>query len=207
MVLATIEGCDYAGIVLVQDGDVTTRRHTNTVVAELDTLRHRCGEGPCLDAIAQTTTVYAEDLADDPRWGRFGMGATARGVRSQLAIPIVTDATLGALNVYGRFPHAFGVMDRARGQLLAALAALSLSTAMHHEDEERREANLQAALATREVIGQAQGILIERERITADQAFDILRRASQHLNLKLREVAQTLVDTGEDPGRRPPAAG
>ena len=68
-----------------------------------------------------------------------------------------------------------------------------------HEDDKRRAANLLAALGTREMIGQAQGILMERERITACQAFDILRRASQHLNRKLREIAQDLVETGETP--------
>ena len=71
--------------------------------------------------------------------------------------------------------------------------------AQTHEDEERRAVNLHAALATREIIGQAQGILMERDRLSPDQAFDILRRASQHLNLKLRDVAQNLVDTGERP--------
>ena len=83
--------------------------------------------------------------------------------------------------------------------LLATMAGMAFTSAQIHEDEERRAANLQAALATREMIGQAQGILMERERITPDQAFDILRRASQHLNVKLRDVAQSLVDTGERP--------
>jgi AmiR/NasT family two-component response regulator len=76
---------------------------------------------------------------------------------------------------------------------------LAFTTARAHEDEERRYADLHAALTTREVIGQAQGILIERERITSEQAFDVLLRASQHLNIKLREVARTLVETGENP--------
>ena len=83
--------------------------------------------------------------------------------------------------------------------LLATMAGMAFSSVRTHEAEERRAANLQAALATREMIGQAQGILMERERITPDQAFDILRRASQHLNIKLRDIAQNLVDTGERP--------
>jgi AmiR/NasT family two-component response regulator len=110
---------------------------------------------------------------------------------------------MGGLNLYAHYPQAFNVIDRARGLLLAALAALAFTSARSHEAAERRDATLHAALATREVIGQAQGILIERERITADQAFDILRRASQHLNRKLRDVAQTLVDTGEKPDTGP----
>jgi AmiR/NasT family two-component response regulator len=113
-----------------------------------------------------------------------------------LALPLNES---GALNLYARLPGAFGVVDRAKAVILASLADLALSVAHSHEDETRRSDNLNLALATREVIGQAQGILMERERITPDQAFDILRRASQHLNRKLRDVAQDLVDTGERP--------
>jgi hypothetical protein len=116
-----------------------------------------------------------------------------------LALPLSVDGAPGALNLYARYPHAFGVIDRGRGTLLATMAGLAFSSVRTHEAEERRVVNLQAALATREMIGQAQGILIERERVTPDQAFDILRRASQHLNVKLRDIAQNLVDTGERP--------
>ena len=123
-------------------------------------------------------------------------------MRSLLALALPANGTppaLGALNLHGRYARALGVIDRGRGIFLAALAARALTTARTHEDDERRAANLLAALVTREMIGQAQGILMERERITAGQAFDILRRASQHLNRKLREIAQDLVETGETP--------
>jgi AmiR/NasT family two-component response regulator len=89
--------------------------------------------------------------------------------------------------------------------LLAGLAAVAFTAATTHEDDARRLDNLHAALASREIIGQAQGILMERERCSAEQAFDILRRASQHLNIRLREVAQNLVDTGEHPDSSDPA--
>jgi hypothetical protein len=119
---------------------------------------------------------------------------------------LTTDGSLGALALYAGYPAAFGVADRARGVILASLAGLSVSAARSHEDEERRADNLNSALATRELIGQAQGILMERERISSDQAFDILRRASQHLNRKLRDVAQDLVDTGARPETGAPRA-
>ncbi len=80
---------------------------------------------------------------------------------------------------------------------------MALSVAQNQASERGRSSNLQTALLSREIIGQAQGILMERERITADQAFDLLRRSSQHLNLKLRDVAQELVDTGAVPGEIP----
>ena len=88
--------------------------------------------------------------------------------------------------------------------ILASLASHALAAANSHEDHARRALTFQAALSSREIIGEALGILMEREKISADQAFDILRRASQHLNIKLREVAQNLVETGEDPVTGPP---
>jgi hypothetical protein len=204
LAVATIEGCDFAGIFLEADDQVTTPVHTDPVVAEVDLLQHRSDEGPCLDALRQGNAFYAEDLADDPRWPRFGPAATTMGVRSLLALPLKVNGVPGALNLYARYPLAFGVIDRGRGLLLAAMAGLAYSTALTHEEDDRREANLHAALATREIIGQAQGILMEREHLTSVQAFDILRRASQHLNRKLRDVAQNLVDTGERPDTGPP---
>jgi hypothetical protein len=198
LAVETIDGCDYASIFVLDDGQVITPSGTDPVVAEVDVAQHRAGEGPGLDAINQRGTVYAEDLSDDPRWVRFGPDAVAAGVRSALAICLSDDGTRGAaLSLYARYPQAFGVLDRAKGVILAAMAGLALTAAEAHDDEVRDTA--QAAMATREMIGQAQGILMERERITADQAFDILRRASEHLNTKIRDVAQALVDTGESP--------
>lgn len=199
LAVATIEGCDFAGIFLLDGDTVTTPVHTDPIVSEVDLLQHHHGEGPCLDSITQGTIFYADDLQADARWPRFGRQATARGMRSLLAVPLSANGTLGALNLYARYPSAFGVLDRARAVLLAALAAVAFTSAQTHEDEDRRSANLHTALTTREMIGQAQGILMERERVTADQSFDILRRASQHLNIKLREVARTLIETGEPP--------
>ncbi|MHB1534916.1 MAG: GAF and ANTAR domain-containing protein [Acidimicrobiales bacterium] len=203
LAVVTIEGCDYAGIFLLEAEAVTTPVHTDPIVAEIDAAQQRAGEGPCLDAITHANTFYAGDLVDETRWPRFAPCATAAGIRSVLALCLAGNGTRGALNLYASYPRAFGVIDRARGLILAALADLAISSAKAHDDEQRRADNLQAALVTRELIGQAQGILIERERITADQAFDILRRASQHLNVKLREVAQTLVETGERPDTGP----
>ncbi len=195
----TIDGCDFAGIFMIEGEAVTTPVSTDPIVIELDSLQHRAGEGPCLDAVRLGTTFYAEDLSEDGRWPVFGASANALGVRSLFGLPLRFNDTPGALNLYARYPHAFGVIDRGKAALLAAAADLAFSSAQSLEIEERRTSTLQAALATREIIGQAEGILMERERINSDQAFDVLRRASQHLNMKLRDVAQDLVDTGERP--------
>jgi len=200
-----IEGCDYAGIFVRDAGTVTTPLYTQRIVIEIDALQNRYGEGPCLDALDQNETFYAEDLDDDARWPYFGPPATKAGIRSVLALPLIATDPSAALNLYATLPRAFGAIDRARGLLLASFAGVALNAARIHQDDERLAANLHDALASREIIGQAQGILMERERITAEQAFDVLRTASQHLNVKLREVAQTLIDTGEDPESPPPS--
>jgi GAF domain-containing protein len=199
LAVATIEGCDFAGLFLLENDVITSPVYTDEIVNEIDALQHETGEGPCLDSVAQRQIFYADDVGEDLRWPRFGPQANAAGIRSVLALPLTTNGSLGALNLYARYSAAFGVVDRAKGVILASLASLAISAAHSHEDEERRADNLNAALATREVIGQAQGILMERERISSGQAFDVLRRASQHLNRKLRDVAQDFVDTGERP--------
>ena len=195
----TIDGCDFAGIFVLQGDTISTPVHTDPIVIQIDSLQHQVNEGPCLDAVAQGATFYAHDLLEDARWPNFGPLAHEHGVRSALAFALSADGTGGALNLYARYPEAFGVVDRGKGLMLAILAGIALSGAKVHDAEGRENLNLHAALVSREMIGQAQGILMERERITSDQAFDILRRASQRLNVKLRDVAQDLVDSGENP--------
>lgn len=193
----TIEGCDFAGVYLVEGAEVLTPVSTGPVSDVLDALQKQLGEGPCLDAMAHRAPVYAEDLAETTPWPRFAPAAVEAGVRSIFALSLSANQTLGALNCYSGYPRAFGGADRARAVMLATLAALALSNAEERRAEDTRIADLEAGLVTRTVIGQAQGILMERERIGADQAFDILRRASQRLNVKLRDIAQGLVDTEE----------
>jgi hypothetical protein len=197
--VSSIDGCDWAGVFLFDGDVVVTPAYTDPIVTEADSLQHLSGEGPCLDAITHRAVFYAEDLSVDDRWPGFASQAATIGIRGALALPLTSDGHRGAVNLYARFPSAFGVVDRAKAVILSSLASLALSVAYSHEDEERRAAGFSAALRTREVIGEALGILMERERISANQAFDILRRASQHLNIKLRDIAQDLVDTGEDP--------
>jgi hypothetical protein len=167
-------------------------------VVAVDQLQVDAGEGPCLDASTVGSTFYAADLIDEKRWQVFAPAAVAAGVRSVLACPL-SSRRPGALNLYATLPAAFGATDRAKGQLFATLAGLALNSAEERASDDKKSANLVEALRTRELIGQAQGILMERERITGEQAFNVLRRASQHMNIKLREVAETLVETGESP--------
>lgn len=167
MAVATIEGCDAAGVFVVKDERVTTAAASEPMVVELDQLQFETDEGPCLDAVSEGGTTYASDLADDPRWPSFGPAAVGAGIRSALAFRM-SDRTVSALNLYARLPGAFGATDRAKGLIFATLAGLALDAAEERADDEQRFANLHEALRTRELIGQAQGILIEREHISGD---------------------------------------
>ena len=199
LAVLAIDGCEAAGVLATGgDGAPSTRAATSSLAVMMDQLQIDAGGGPCLASALSGSTVYANDLIDDTRWPEFTPAAVDAGVRSVLAhaLPAGTPA---ALNLYASLPDAFGAHARAQALLFATLARLALDSAKERALDVERATNLTDALRTRELIGQAQGILIERERITGEQAFEVLRRASQHLNVKLREVAATLVETGERP--------
>ena len=196
LAVGTVDGCDAAGLFLVEDEQVFTPASTDPIVVELDRLQFDTDEGPGLDAVCESAICSADDLAVDPRWPRFGPAAAEGGCRSVLSFRLPGQRPI-ALSLYARRPAAFGATDRAEGLILATLAGIALRVAEQRSDDETRAESLHPALLTHGVIGQAQGLLMERERITADQASEALRRASQHLNIKVREAAQRLVETGE----------
>lgn len=201
LAVLAIDGCEAAGVLAVgDDGAPRTLAASSSLAGTIHQLQIDVDEGPCLAAACGGSTVYASDLVDDARWPAFTPAAVAAGIRTVLAHTLSAEKP-GALNLYAALPEAFGVHARAQAALFATLARLALDSAQERALDEERGSNLAEALRTRELIGQAQGILMERERITGDQAFGVLRQASQHLNVKLREVAATLVETGKSPDR------
>ncbi len=195
LAVSTMDSCDEAG--LCRDAGLTVQSTPSDLMVELDNLQRQAGHGPCSEALAGLDSCYVPDLLDDDRWPRFSPEAARLGIRSALAYRLsVKGETVGALQLYAHLPAAFSAIDRAQGLVFATYAGLALAQASAQAAEESRIENLYAALSSREIIGQAQGILMERERITADQAFQLLRHSSQHLNRKLRAVAQEIVDTG-----------
>jgi len=196
--LQIVPDADFAGITLVSDSRITTPAASDRRVAELDALQARLWEGPCMDAIREPESVYSEDLAADERWPQFAGQAVQRGMRSLLACRLsLNDDPLGALNLYSREPSAFDASDREVAELFAAHAAVALGAAETHADDLTKNLNLQEAIETRDIIGQAKGVLMERQHIEADRAFDILRAASQRSNVKVRDVAALIVSGSE----------
>ena len=195
--VGTVPGAEHAGISLVERRrEVHTRAATGDLVHAVDRAQYETGEGPCLDAVYAERTVLLADIAGEDRWPRFVERAGHLGVGSMLSFQLfVRQDTLGALNLYSADKHAFDEDSVHVGSLFAAHAAVAMSGA-------RQQEHLQQAISARDVIGQAKGILMERYKLTADQAFTVLARASQERNVKLIEVARSLTDTGELIGHR-----
>ena len=207
-VAATLEAITHAAVNAVPGADecgislVTARRRVESraPVGELpriiDDLQQRLGEGPCLDAAYERTTVRIDDIESETRWPRFCPEAAAAGLRSVLSIQLfVTGDNLGALNLYARRPHAFEEESESVGLVFASHAAIALAGA-------ENEQNLRTALTSRDLIGQAKGILMDRFKITADQAFAVLVGASSRTNRKVTDIAGDLSVTGTLPDSR-----
>jgi GAF domain-containing protein len=190
----------WASVSLVrQRREVDTPATSDDRAAHADRLQYELGEGPCLDAIWEQETFQIDDMSADERYPRWTRAvAEQTGIRSSLSLQLFTDAeqnSLGGLNLYSPQPGAFDAETRAEALAFAAQAAVALRSAQTEE-------NLRSGMATRNLIGMAQGILIERLRLTPDQAFAVLSRLSQESNTKLRDVAWRLVQTGEIPGQQ-----
>jgi GAF domain-containing protein len=180
--------CQYAGVMLIHGGNnVETAASTDPLVDELHQVQLECGEGPGLRAVANRLTIVVADTAVDRRWELWAGKVAALGVRSVLTARLATgDADVGTLNLFHTEPDAFDADDEAVASIFARHAAVALANA-------RQAENLWAAIDARKLIGQAQGILMERFDLNADQAFAVLLRYSQQRNLKLRAVAELLV--------------
>lgn len=187
--------CGYAGIIFVHGRQrVETAAATHPLVAELDIVQMECGEGPDVDVLADRYSVIVADTHTEQRWPTWAARVAAIGIRSLLSVRLYTTAsTIGTLNLYDEKPDKFDVDDQAVAHVLARHAAVALASARHME-------NLWQAVDARKLIGQAQGILMERYQLTADQAFAVLLRYSQDKNIKLRAVADHLVATRKLPG-------
>lgn len=201
--VAALPQVERAGITMVESaGVVVSHTHTDGVVATLEGLQGELGEGPCHDCIREHVPVISDDLAatGPSRWPRFAPAALAEHVGAMCSVQLVAhgNSLAGALNLYATKPGTFDANCVASASLIASHAALAVHAA-------RRIAELTKALDSRDVIGQAKGILMERFGLSDQQAFDKLVSSSQDTNIKLRDVADWLVnDTIRSP--RPEAS-
>jgi GAF domain-containing protein len=183
-------------VTLGRDGRVSTYGATHPVAERLDSYQYEAGEGPCLEAVRTGEPFVIRSFETETRWPRYIPRARAEGAVSSLSLPLGTTAGVaGALNLYALTPaQAFSDEDFAIAGRCAAQAAVVLQNAYTYHRTRDLVDELQEAVASRDLIGQAKGILMAHVHCGPDEAFHMLRRESQQRNVKLREVAAEVID-------------
>jgi GAF domain-containing protein len=175
---------------------------SDPVAAEADRVQAQSGDGPVLHALRHARPVRVHDTATHDRWPRFCRRAMSLGIRSCYAVPLVTeDGPAGALALYARKPGAFGPAETERARRFAGHAVGALTLSLRLASCADQNDQLRSSLVSRAVIDQALGVIMATERCPQDKAFALLRSASQNTNVKLRELAATIVTnvSGEPP--------
>lgn len=194
------------GMTMRGNGRPTTAACSDPLAKEIDEVQYLLDDGPCLHAMRSGDQVSIDDTADRMHWPRFEAAAQARGIRSCLALPLVTDGKpVGALNLYARGVTAFGATEVRRAENLAENASGGLSLMLRLASYSELTEQLRSSLISRAVIYQALGVIMAQERCARAKAFEIMRTASQNSNLKLRDIAAAIVTSvsGEPPEPHP----
>lgn len=186
-----VPGCDHASLMLRQGGRFPTVAASDGVARRIDELERGLGEGPCIDAIEDEAASIASDLAGTTQWPRLARDILEHTpVRSAAGFRLVVDGRkIGALNLFSDTPGSFAGHATDQGAILAAFAAMALRALAHQE----RADTLRRGLESNREIGKAIGLLMALHHVSDEQAFDLLRRASQDMNIKLAEVARRVV--------------
>lgn len=193
--VAMVPGVDEGSISVVTGRrNIGSQAPTGDLPMQVDALQEETQQGPCLDAAYKQLTVRVADMASETRWPEFARRASQAGAASMLSLQLYVEGdNLGALNLYSRTPNAFDDESEQVGLLFASHAAVAYAGV-------RKEAQLARAVDSRDLIGQAKGILMERYKISPERAFLVLTRASQNSNRKLHDIATELVRHGTVPG-------
>ena len=192
-----IGGAEATSITLIRNERAYTAAYDGQIAMDADELQYERGYGPCLDAGRSGEVFLVEDMSAEDRWPDYAEHAAGLGVRSSLSIPLpFQGATIGALNNYSLKPAAFTEPDVRLAEEVAAFVAIAVANAEAAARATDDLTNMRRAMESRAVIEQAKGILMERYKVTSDQAFTLLTHASQRSNVKLRDVAEELTSTG-----------
>ncbi|HZC10887.1 MAG TPA: GAF and ANTAR domain-containing protein [Mycobacterium sp.] len=193
--ISAMPGAQYAGITIAsRTGKVRTASATDRYPALLDEIQQRRGQGPCLSAAWEHHVIQIDDMQLENRWPAYCRDARETPIRSIISFQLFADHnTMGALNFYAEKPNAFDADAAEMGLILATHTAVAWTMV-------RRDEQFRSALASRDIIGQAKGMIMERFKVDAIQAFELLKRLSQSSNRPLAGVARQLVES-EDYGQ------
>ncbi|GHH43084.1 GAF and ANTAR domain-containing protein [Streptomyces candidus] len=200
--LAHAPDADGCGITLETDSGYVTVTSVGGSAPTLDEEQYGLNDGPCLQAVRTGEEVHVKDLLDEERWGAYPAHALAAGTRSSLSLPVSAHTDIaGALNLYSPQPDGLASSDVATLRALAEQATGALALARKMTRTREFATDLQNAMRYRGVIDQAAGIIMAQQRCSGEQAFAVLRRASQNRNIKLRDLCTDLIIrvTGQPP--------
>jgi len=207
---SVMPGNPETSVLLLVKDNPSTVVSTGALATALDERQYERGHGPCLHAARTGELTEIADTRTDRRWPDYQPRAVEAGNLSSLSIPLAIDEdeqVSGALNIYARRPDAFDADSRSVATRFGPYAAVAAGNMYAYQSARDMADNLRAALESRAVIDQAKGVLMERYRLTPDQAFQLLARASMKANRKVRDIADELVRTGELPGAQPRSDG
>ncbi len=193
--LRAVPGAEHAGLTVLRAGKFVTVAPSSDLPRRVDAIQYQLSSGPCVDAILQQTVFRTGDLSCDARWPEFGRRAVVEeGVYSMLGFRLYLegDDTIGGLNLYSTQRDAFDESAELTGGVVATHAVIAMTGVRHRNQAE----HLRVALESNRQIGVAMGVLMSRQHVTREQAFDLLRIASQHSHRKLADVAMDVCDTG-----------
>jgi GAF domain-containing protein len=206
LAMSALPGLYGASVTLAATRQLQTLSATSQAINDIDARQYETGRGPCVEASATGIVQHAIGLAVIERWPEFGTASAEKGIASVLSTPLtIPERTIGALNLYGLAEDTFGESATRMASAFARHAAAVLSNAVSIADAEATNRNLADALETRQIIGQAMGIIMARERCSTDRAFEVLRLASQRTNRKVREIAEQIVRSTEPGASGDPA--
>jgi GAF domain-containing protein len=195
----TIDDCDAAGVTLYLDGKFITAAHTDERTLAVDNGQYERGYGPCLQSMADRAVVRFNVDEAEERWPDFVVDARANNIRSFLAAPmLLRGEAIGALNLYSSKPSGFTALDDVLIALFTGQAAIALANAKMYADAVQLTRQLEEAIASRSTIEQAKGVLMARTGVTSEEAFAVLRKDSQHRNIKLRVLAKEVIDSTQN---------
>jgi GAF domain-containing protein len=202
---ASVVPVTAASITLRRDRELTTVASSDDLASRVDEIQYGRGQGPCLQSLHTGGRIAVPDLAADDRWPDYRPHALEQGVGSSLSLPLNVDGTtIGALNLYSTKAGHFDGPAEQRADAFARQATTALTVAIRQREQLTLQEQLREALASRAVIDQAIGMISGQQRCTAEQAFGVLRAASQQRNIKLSIIAAEVIETISGHPYRPP---
>ncbi|WP_448623593.1 GAF domain-containing protein [Geodermatophilus sp. URMC 64] len=196
LAVQTVPGSAGAGVSIVDERGRRTSGATDPRTEQADALQYDLDEGPCLAATALRQVVRVDDVAEDPRWPRWGRAAAPLGLRASLSAPMVAgDRALGAVKVYAEQPAAFDPHAEHLLTLFSAQAAILVANVQSYERAQRFTAELRQAFRARDVVSIAKGVLMARHGVDEDGAVAMLLARATHDVVLLRDAARAVVDS------------